>query len=434
MRESIAATLALLTAVLAADVSVARAQQPSQPRITGVVTGEGFTPIKIAVPAADAAASGAGPAQEIVETLRDDLRFAGFFDVVDPSLYRLVPAAQSDEVPYDDWRSIGADTVVFGRLTVQGGRIDLEARLFDNPSRTQVFARRYGGGTDLARRIAHQVADDLVRHFTGRPGVALSRIAYCSKHGEGKEIYLMDYDGLRIRRLTTTATLNLSPAWSPNGDRIAFVSWRSGRPSIYVTDNDGKTSRVATVGGDLNSAPAWSPDGRKIVYNSDVDGNSELYVVELASGRNTRLTQTAGIETSPVFSPNGREIAFTSDRSGHPQVYIMDAEGLNARRVSTEGDFNDSPAWSPQGDRLAYVTRIEGRFDIVISSLVTGTLTRLTHGEGSNEDPRWAPDGRHLVFASNRSGRWQIHTMAADGSDVRQLTRGEASFTPDWSR
>jgi TolB protein len=434
MREAIAATLALLTAVFAANVSGAWAQQPAQPRITGVVTGEGFTPIKIAVPTADAPASAAGPAQEILETLRDDLRFAGFFDVVDPSLYPLVPSAKSGEVPYDDWRSIGADSVVFCRLTVQGGRIDLEARLFDNPSRTQVFARRYGGGADLARRIAHQVADDLVRHFTGRPGVALSRIAYCSKHGDGKEIYLMDYDGLRIRRLTTTATINLSPAWSPDGDRIAFVSWRSGRPSIYVTDNDGKTSRVATAGGDLNSAPAWSPDGRKLVYNSDVDGNSELYVVDLASGRNTRLTQTAGIETSPVFSPNGREIAFTSDRSGHPQVYIMDAEGLNPRRVSADGVFNDSPAWSPQGDRLAYVTRIEGQFDIVILSLVSGTLTRLTHGEGSNEDPRWAPDGRHLVFASNRSGRWQIHTMAADGSDVRQLTRGEASFTPDWSR
>ncbi len=422
---------------VAATLLAARAwgQQPAQPRITGVVTGEGFTPIKIAIPAADAAPSAAGPAQEIVETLRDDLRFAGFFDVVDPSLYRLVPPPKSDAtVSYDDWRSIGADTLVTSRVSLASSRIDLEARLFDNAGHTMVFARRYGGGTDLARRIAHQLADDLVRHFTGRPGVALSRIAFCSKHGDGKEIYLMDYDGRRLRRLTTSSTLNLSPAWSPDGERMAYVSWSSGRPAIWVMDSVGKTTRVTTAGGDLNSAPAWSPDGRRIVYNSDADGNSELYVVELGSGRNTRLTHTPAIETSPSFSPNGREIAFTSDRSGSPQIYIMDAEGLNTRRVSLEGDFNDSASWSPQGDRLAYVSRREGRFDVVMLNLVSGVLTRLTHGEGSNEDPRWAPDGRHLVFASNRSGSWQIYTMAVDGSDVRQLTRGVDSYTPDWSR
>jgi TolB protein len=409
-------------------------QQPAEPRITGVVTGEGFTPIRIALPSADAAATAAGPAQEIVETLRDDLRFAGFFDIVDPSLYRLVHPPKDGAVSYDEWRSIGAETVVLSRVAVQGARIDLEARLYDNPSRTMVFARRYGGGTDLARRVAHQLADDLVRHFTGRPGVALSRIAFCSKHGDGKEIYLMDYDGRRLRRLTTSGTLNLSPAWSPDGERLTFVSWRTGRPAIFVMDDDGRTTRVATAGGDLNSAPAWSPDGRKIVYNSDANGNSELYVAELGTGRNTRLTHTAGIETSPAFSPNGREIAFTSDRSGSPQVYIMDAEGLNARRVSAEGDFNDSASWSPQGDRLAYVSRREGRFDVVVLNLATGVVSRLTHGEGSNEDPRWASDGRHLVFASNRTGSWQIHTMSADGTDVRQLTRGSDSYTPDWSR
>ena len=53
----------------------------------------------------------------------------------------------------------------------------------------------------LVRRVAHSVADDLVKHYTGRPGVAMSRIAFVSQHGDGKEIYVMDYDGQRIRRL-----------------------------------------------------------------------------------------------------------------------------------------------------------------------------------------------------------------------------------------
>lgn len=422
-------------AVLLLAVAFPSLHTAQAPRtLKGVVEGEGFARIKIALPEPEADAGSKDAAAELIQTVRDDLTFSGFFDVVDPALYRLVPAASAGSVPHDDWLGIGADAVTQARLTLRGDRIDLEARLHDNPSRTLLFARRYGGTKDLLRRVAHLLADDLVRHYTGRPGVALTRIAFVSKHGAGKEIYLMDYDGQRIRRLTTTGTINLSPVWSPDGNRLAFLSWRSRQPTIHIMDSDGKLVSVPTLGGELNAAPDWSPDGKKLVYSSDTDGNSEIYQVELATMKRTRLTRHGAIDTSPAFSPNGREIAFTSDRSGSPQIYVMDVDGLNVRRVSSEGSYNESAAWSPRGDRLAYSSRLDGRFDIVVLDLAGGSLTRLTRGEGNNENPRWSPDGRHIVFSSSRAGSYDIHVMAADGSNVRRLTRGGDSITPDWSR
>lgn len=402
--------------------------------VEGIVEGRGFSRVKIAVPAPVLDASDPGAAEAVARTVRDDLKFSGFFRVVRPELYDLVDGRDPAEVPHDEWMGIGADAVVVSRLASSGQRFDLFAWLYDNPSRTRLFSHRYAGGSDLLRRIAHQMADDIVRQYTGRPGIALTRIAFVSRHDSSSEIYLMDYDGRRVRRLTTTGTLNLSPVWSPDGERLAFVSWRENRPDVYVMDSTGAIDKLPVVPGELNAAPDWSPDGSRIAYSSDVDGNTEIYLLDLATGTNTRLTRTPSIETAPAFSPNGREIAFTSDRSGTPQIYVMDTEGLNVRRLSFEGSYNESAAWSPRGDRLAYVSRIEGRFDVVVMDVRSFAVRRLTRGDGNSENPRWSPDGRHLVFSSNRTGTYDIYTMAADGSGVRRLTRGVNSHTPDWSR
>ena len=407
---------------------------PPPKQITGTIEGEGFTPIRIAVPEAETPAGHADKVREIVETVRADLTFSGYFEVVDPALYRLVPAPKGGDEKHAEWLAIGAGAVVRVRVPVQDDRVDLEARLHDNASRTLLFARRYGGTTDSIRRVAHLLADDIVRHYTGRPGVALSRIAFVSQYKGSKEIYLMDYDGHRVRRLTSSGTINLAPAWSPDGNELAFMSWRGRQPGVYVMSSEGKLGPLKTAGGELTSAPDWSPDGRKLAYTSDVEGNTEIYVLDRNGQRNRRLTHNAAIDTSPAFSPNGREIAFTSDRSGTPQIYVMDAEGLNVRRLSWDANYNDSPAWAPKGDRLAYASRLDGRFHIVVLDIASGKVTRLTSGAHNNENPRWSPDGRHLVFASNREGGYQIYTMRSDGRDVRRLTRGADGFTPDWSK
>jgi TolB protein len=419
--------LPILALLLIMAFYVMPAQEPPQ-RLQGIVESDAYSKVRIAV-----SASGER-GEEIAAIVREDLDFSGFFDVVDPGLYSLVPPAEGGVERHEDWISIGADALVRIQAAPADLRIDLQARLYDNASTNLLFARRYGGREELVRLAAHQVSDDLVRHYTGRPGISMTRIAFSSKHGEGKEIYLMDYDGRRIRRITTTGTINISPVWSPRGDELAYVSWRGRQPGVYVMNSQGELGNLKTVGGELSAAPDWSPDGRRLVYSSDVAGNTELYVLDRESGRNSRLTRNPAIDTAPAYSPNGREIAFTSDRSGTPQIYLMDAEGLNVRRISWSGQYNDSAAWSPKGDRLAYASRIDGRFDIVVLDVASDRLSRLTWGEGNNENPRWSPDGRHLVFSSNRAGTYDVYSMRADGSDVRRLTRGGNCFTPDWSK
>jgi TolB protein len=426
----------LLLALLAALVPVAGlAQDPSPPDqgLSGTVEGT-FAPIKLALPVAEADAASRTVAEEIRQTVWDDLEFSGFFDLVDPRLYNLVSTeTRPGSVPHEEWRSIGSESLALMRVSVESGRISLTAWVYVHEGEELLFSRRYGGDMGIKRRIAHSLANDLILQFAGAQGQAMTRIAFVSRHGDkNSEIYLMDYDGRDIRRLTTSNTINLSPAWSPDAKRLSYVSWREKRPDIYIMDDTGQRTMVPAMKAELNTSPDWSPDGNRLVYTSDAPGNAELYVVDLKTRRNTRLTRNPGIDTSPAFSPNGREIAFTSDRSGNPQVYLMDSDGLNTRRISRSGSYNESPAWSPKGDKLAYVSRIRGQFEIVILELATGTLQQVTSGPGHKENPRWSPDGRYLVYSGNASGTYQIYTVQADGRNARQLTRGPASVTPDW--
>ncbi len=428
------AALAALALVAAPVLALAQGEPTQKPGgLSGVISGSGFTKIKIAIPTPACEALLQGTAIEMAQTIRDDLAYSGYFDVIDPSLYPLT-ASSPETTAADKWASLGAAAVVLGQLKVSAGRVDLRSKLLNTQPSTTLFDRRYGGPTDLARRVAHQISDDIVQQLTGQPGIALTWIAFASKHGNAKEIYMMDYDGQRIRRITTTGSINLMPTWSPVAQRLAYISWRTGAPAIDILESDGKIARASTAGGTLNVSPDWSPDGRKLVYASNASGNAEIYILDLATGRSARLTSSPAIDTSPSWSPKGREIAFTSDRSGSPQIYVMDAEGLNARRVTNEDEYADAATWSPKGDKLAYASRHEGRLDVAVLDVATGSRTQLTHGEGNSENPRWSPDGRHIVFASNRAGSFDLFTMRADGSEVRRLTRGGDCFTPDWSR
>jgi TolB protein len=444
-RRTVALALSLLLGVVAPGPAPRAQEATGEPPKQGQapsdlnirIVGAARPKIPIAVPAFDA--PGSEPksqdiARAIHDVVRDDLEFSGYFQIVPEEYHKLVGRFSDRRANYAEWLGIGAEALLDGSLKSEASSLVFEGRLFDTSEQRMVLGKRYRGDADVQRVIAHRLSNEIVQHYTGQTGIAMSRITFVSQTGRAKEISVMDYDGGRVKRVTGNGSINLSPAWSPDGKEIAFVSYRSGPPEMMILNSEGELHKAFPQEGELNSAPAWSPDGSLLAFASSRDGNAEIYTLRVSDGRLRNLTHNDAIDTSPTWSPSGREIAFTSDRAGTPQIYIMDAEGSNVRRLTHDVSYCDAASWSPGGDVIAFTGRVPGGFDIYTFDLKTGAQKAITQNANINEWPRWSPDGRHLVFASNRTGSFDVYTMDADGSQVRRLTHGGNSHSPSWSR
>jgi TolB protein len=337
---------------------------------------------------------------------------------------------------------VDAQFMAFGNARVTGGRISIEARLWDlkTANRELPPSKRYGSedNEEGTRLIAHDFADAIIETIGGGlKGIGRTKIAYISERATGvKELYVMDYDGHDQHALTNYKNTVLTPAWSPDGEKVAFTTYRRNAADIEILSRLDRRPYTFERAGGTTTTPAWSPDGSRIAFSTSRDGSDmEIYVADW-NGRNMRrLTVSKGVDISPVWNPRtGREIAFVSDRSGSPQIYIMDAEGTNVRRVIEEGGHAATPAWSPDGQFIAFAwQRSRSNLDIYMHNLATGANVQLTQNAGDNQKPTWSPDGRHLVFESSRGGTQQIYTMLANGEKVRRLTQTGRNTAPAWS-
>jgi TolB protein len=419
---------ALGATVLAATSTVAAAQEEVYLR----VTSPGLQRVLVAMPefalrpGADAAAS-----STFSTSLRGDLGSTAVLGLLPDEVVRsVVPVANDPVRTRTQYRSAGAQFLLEGSLASAGSQLVAEVRLWDLASGEVAYSRRLQAAAALAPTMAHTLANELLRLFTGKPGPFLSRLAFVSDRSGSKELWVMRWDGSEAQQLTSHKSIAMSPSWSADGQWLAFMSFMRGQPQLFLLKpTQGYLRPLSTMPG-VNTSPTFSPDGTRVAFAAGAGGNTDIYVVAVAGGEPQRLTSSRAIDTQPAWSPSGRQIVFTSTTAGSPQLYLMDAEGSNLRRLTLDEKFADEASWAPDGVRIAYTTWVENRFQIATLDLRTGKREVIA-GPGSNESPCWSPDGTMLAFVSNRTGSKQIFITDANGNP-QQLTRDGNNVQPSW--
>lgn len=419
-------------ALLLAALLLPAAAAAAPGRQTVVVDAPDFQPLPLALPAfladGDPRAS-----EEVLAVLRADLKLSGLFELLDPRGFLADPGEglAAPSIKFGRWASVGAEGLVKARVRRDGPQLTADLRLHDVRAGREALGR--GISAPDARTLAHAMADELVRHYTGEPGVFRTRLVAVRRAGPARELVLFDADGRNPRVLLSETALLLMPSWHPDGDRILVTSYRSGRPELWVYRlSDRSFRRLPT--GHVALGGAFSPDGARLAFTAADGADTDVWVAAADGTGARRLTTTGALDLSPTWSPDGRRLAFVSDRAGTPQLFVMNADGSGQRRLTFQGNYNQTPQWSPRGDLIAFTARDERKvFDVFVISPDTGKIDRVTQDQGrTNEEPTWAPNGRLLAFTSDRAGAPQLMISDPRGERQAAATTGAELSTPAW--
>jgi TolB protein len=403
-------------------------------------------PIPIAIPVfAGADVDSMRLGNDIAGVITNNLARSGLFRAIDPAAF--IGQTTGDVPNFANWKGIGAQALVTGRVENQGGnKVRVEFRLWDVLPGQQIQGTAYSTETANWRRIAHIISDVVYERLLGEKGYFDTRVVYIAGSGPRdrrvKRLAVMDQDGENNRFLTDGTWIAKTPRFHPTRDQVAFMSYANNRPRVYMFDlGTGRQSVLGDFPG-MTLSPRFAPDGNSVIMaQSTPGGNANIFTVDLASRRATKLTDSGSIDVSPCYSPDGTQIVFNSDRGGDQQLYVMGADGSGVKRISFGNGRYATPVWSPRGDLIAY-TRFGGGSNTFSIGVMRpdGSGERVLSESFYVEGPTFAPNGRVIMFwretpaRDNRGNGFSARLVSIDitGFNERQVATPTDGSEPAW--
>jgi len=390
-------------------------------------------PLPIALPAFGGGQVGA----DIAGVISANLQRSGLFRPLDPASFTERDLNTAVQPRFAAWKQINAQALVNGQVTVVGGRLQVDFRLWDVFAEQQLLGLQFASSPENWRRVAHKISDAVYERLTGEKGYFDTRVVFVAETGgrgsKTKRLAIMDQDGANPSYLTDGSAIIMTPRFSSNSQEITYMELRPEGSKIYLLNLE--TTRRESLGDfkGMVFAPRFSPDGGKVAFSVERAGNSDIFVMDLKNRVTTRLTTDPAIDTSPSFSPDGTRIVFNSDRSGSPQLYIMGADGSNPRRITFAAGRYTAPVWSPTGEFIAFTKQTGSEFHIGIMK-PDGTDERILTSSYLDEGPAWAPNGRVLLFTrTGPGGGAKLWSVDVTGRILQPMPYPGAGSDPAWS-
>ena len=238
-------------------------------------------------------------AHSLRDVVRADFLMSRYFNVIENG-----PAfngSNAREIS-SDWRKKGASFLLTADVSTALDQLQVTVHLLDLNSRSTILGHFYKGNADSWREMAHQMSDEIVEALTGKPGIAHTHIAFSNDQTTHKEIYLVDYDGQNLRRLTWDHSIDILPRFTPDGKQIVYTSYKNGNPDLFILDlKPGSRPRSFSSYQGLNIAGGFSPNGDKLLMTLSRGKNPNVYIKNLVNGHLTQLTNDRGADSSPTL-------------------------------------------------------------------------------------------------------------------------------------
>ncbi len=230
-------------------------------------------------------------------------------------------------------------------------------------SATGVLAYRGGGnlGTNRYRWYSREGKPDATGlELAAYGAVELSpdnkRAVVERATADGTDLWLVEFPGGTLSRLTSDPGAERWPTWSPDSRRIAFDR-KDGIHQMLI--GSGKATPVYP---DLHTIETWSPQGF-LVYTGIGTGGPTSRISLFAAPEETavkpldpkprHLIEEKYAMDDVRVSPDGKWVAYLSQESGGPEIWVASFPEFTARRKISTGR-GIAPLWRGDGKELIY--------------------------------------------------------------------------------
>ncbi len=167
----------------------------------------------------------------------------------------------------------------------------------------------------------HAITTDTDNEHNPTFGPAGRRIAFDRDISGNREIYSTFLDGSSPDNLSTHASDDYAPDWSPRLDdpTILFVSERALPRDIYEMNADGSNQVQRTTTPDGENSPSFHPRYNRMAY----DNVADVWVTNIGSGTPYDFSASRGMQMRPCWSSDGRFICYESDAGGADRELVL---------------------------------------------------------------------------------------------------------------
>lgn len=257
-----------------------------------------------------------------------------------------------------------------------------------------------------------------------QPSISKDKIAFTY----ASDIWISNLNGGTATRLTSTAAVETTPVFSPDGKWIAFSSNRSGSYAVYVVSAEGGSPKRLTWYPAAAFVRGWTPDGAHVLYASrreSAPGNfNRLWKVNPQGGSAEMLPAPWANDGS--YSADGNSIAvdrmrrwdieWRAYRGGqNTPLIILNLNDLSEEKIPNDKRTTDvQPVW--MGDKIYFLSDRDWVSNIWSYDIKSKALKQLTRFKGSDIKTLSGSNG---MLAFERDG--YLHTIRPEQGKSKQL-------------
>jgi Tol biopolymer transport system component len=247
-------------------------------------------------------------------------------------------------------------------------------------------------------------------------------------------------DGKRVVWTSTRDHLDF-----PAGDWTDPDNYPQGA-ELYISDWKGNNVQRLTNNKYYEAEVSVSPDGQWVTFGRQTDGHMDIWVIRPDGTGEQQVTRAADWEEgAPFFMPDSDHIIFRAWRRADQKktkptpmtVFSIRRDGSDWRRHTFDNGMNWHPTPAPDGRHYVFVrAETPTNWEIYLGDLAGGEPRRLTYYDKMDILAQVSPDGKKMNWGRATGAKFMsdIRTFVMDLSSLDIGPERRVDWNPEWGQ